>query len=71
MRHHYHINLFWSDEDGLWVADVPDLKSCAAFGDTPAQALAEVEHAMEAWLEAAHDTGLAVPAPRYRPVIHA
>jgi predicted RNase H-like HicB family nuclease len=41
----YHINLFWSELDGAWVADVPDLQSCSAFGDSPAQALAEVEKA--------------------------
>jgi predicted RNase H-like HicB family nuclease len=34
----YHINLFWSEPDGAWVADVPDLQSCSAFGDSPAQA---------------------------------
>ena len=46
----YHINLFWSEPDACWVADVPDLKSCSAFGDTPAEALAEVEEAIAAWL---------------------
>jgi predicted RNase H-like HicB family nuclease len=64
---HYAINVFWSDEDGLWVADVPDLKSCAAFGDTPEQALAEVRVAMEAWLEVARENGMPIPEPRYRP----
>jgi len=39
----YHINLFWSEADGAWVADVPDLQSCSAFGDTPAEALSEVK----------------------------
>src|SRR5438270_13154288 len=39
----YHINLFWSEADGAWLADVPDPQSCSAFGDTPADALAEVE----------------------------
>jgi hypothetical protein len=39
----YRINLFWSEADGARVADVPDLRSCAAFDDTPAQALAEIE----------------------------
>ena len=62
----YHIDLFWSDEDAAWVADVPDLKSCSAFGDTPAQALAEVEQAMEAWLDVAREDGLPIPEPRYR-----
>jgi predicted RNase H-like HicB family nuclease len=62
----YHINLFWSDIDGAWVADVPDLQSCSAFGDTPAEALAEVEKAMEAWLEVAREGGLPIPEPAYR-----
>ena len=39
----YHINLFWSDEDACWIADVPDLKPCSAHGDTPAEAIAEAE----------------------------
>jgi hypothetical protein len=38
----YALIVFWSDEDGSWVADVPDLKSCSAFGDTPEEAVAEV-----------------------------
>ena len=39
MQPRYHINVFWSPRDECWVADVPDLKSCAAFGDTPEEAL--------------------------------
>jgi predicted RNase H-like HicB family nuclease len=62
----YHINLFWSEADEAWVADVPDLQSCSAFGDTPAEALAEVEQAMEAWLEIAREDGLPIPEPVYR-----
>lgn len=61
----YHINLFWSEPDGAWVADVPDLQSCSAFGDSPAQALAEVEKAMEAWLDVAREDRLPIPEPRY------
>jgi predicted RNase H-like HicB family nuclease len=62
----YHIDLFWSEADGAWVADVPDLQSCSAFGDTPAEALAEVETAMAAWLDVAREDGLPIPEPRYR-----
>jgi predicted RNase H-like HicB family nuclease len=39
----YAIIVFWSEEDGSWVADVLDLKSCSAFGGTPEEALAEVQ----------------------------
>ena len=63
----YAINVFWSDEDGIWIADVPDLKSCAAFGKTPEEAVAEVCVAMAAWLDAAREAGLPIPEPRYQP----
>jgi predicted RNase H-like HicB family nuclease len=62
----YHIDVFWSEADGAWVADVPDLQSCCAFGDTPSEALAEVEQAMEAWLSVAQEEGLPIPEPTPR-----
>ena len=66
----YHINIFYSDEDGGYIADVPDLESCSAFGKTPSEALTEVERAKEAWIKAARDAGKSVPEPRYRPAIY-
>ena len=66
----YHINIFYSEEDGGYIADIPDLDSCSAFGATPEQALAEVERAKAAWLEAARAAGKPVPTPRYRPAIY-
>lgn len=67
----YHINLFYSDEDEGYIADVPDLDSCSAFGRTPKQALAEMEIAKAAWLAAARDSGRPIPEPQYRPAIYA
>jgi predicted RNase H-like HicB family nuclease len=64
----YHINIFWSDEDEGYVADVPDLEYCSAFGDTPQEALAEVLIAKELWLEVAREEGMEGPEPRYKPV---
>jgi predicted RNase H-like HicB family nuclease len=66
----YHFNIFWSDEDGGYVADIPDLAACSAFGSTPFEALAQVELAKEAWLEAAPAEGKPIPAPSYRPQRH-
>jgi len=66
----YHINLFYSEDDDGYIADIPDLQSCSAFGETPEQALQEVLKAKEAWLEAAHISGKPIPEPRYRPVIY-
>ena len=66
----YHINIFWSQEDNCYVADIPDLKYCSAFGATPEEALAEVLIAKEGWLEVAKEHGKPIPKPRYRPVIY-
>ena len=57
----YHINIFFSDEDGGYIADIPDLAYCSAFGKTPEQALAEVLKAKSAWIEAAQAEGKAYP----------
>ena len=67
----YHINLFWSEEDSHWVADIPDLKGCSASGDIPEEAAREVQIAKRLWLEVAQEKGKAIPEPRYRPAIYA
>jgi predicted RNase H-like HicB family nuclease len=63
----YAIIVYWSDEDGVWIADAPDLQSCAAHGSTPEQALAELRVAMDLWLEVARERGQPIPEPRYQP----
>ena len=71
MKSDYHINVFYSAEDGGYIADVPDLKSCSAFGATSEKALLEVLIAKEAWLAAARKNKKSNPEPRFRPVIYA
>lgn len=71
MNPRYHINVFWSDEDRCWIADVPDLRYCTSHGDTPAEALANIEDAMKGWLEIARKKGMPIPEPLYRPAIYA
>ncbi|MBY0112006.1 MAG: type II toxin-antitoxin system HicB family antitoxin [Phycisphaerales bacterium] len=66
----YHINVFFSTEDKGFIADVPDLKYCSAFGETPEKALREVMIAMRLWLETAKAAGKRIPKPRYRPAIY-
>ena len=65
----HHINVFYSDEDAAYVADIPDLEACSAFGATAEEALAEVELAKKAWIAAAREAGRPIPEPRYRPAI--
>ena len=66
----YHINIFHSEEDNGYIADIPDLDSCSAFGATHEQALAELGTARRAWLEAARAAGKPIPPPSYRPTIY-
>ena len=66
----YHINIFYSEKDGGYIADIPDLEACAAFGETPDEAFRVVEIAKEAWLKAAKAEYKPIPAPRYRPAIY-
>jgi len=62
----YHINIFYSPEDKGYIADIPDLSMCSAFGKTPQEALKEALRAKDAWLKAARATGKPIPKPRYR-----
>ncbi len=66
----YHINIFFSEEDEGYIADIPDLETCSAFGDTPEEALMELRLAQDAWLEVARAQGKPIPAPKYRPAIY-
>jgi antitoxin HicB len=59
----YRIEVFWSDEDD------PDLPMCSAHGLAPHEAVAEVEQAIEAWLDAARATGRLAPKPSRRPAL--
>jgi predicted RNase H-like HicB family nuclease len=66
----YHINIFYSEEDESYIADIPDLDFCSASGETPTEAIRELEVAKELWLEVARDRGDPIPEPKYRPVIY-
>jgi predicted RNase H-like HicB family nuclease len=67
----YHINVFWSDEDSCWIADVPDLRPCSGHGATPEEAMAHVQDAIQGWLAVARDRGFPIPEAKYRPAIYA
>ena len=66
----YHINIFYSEADGGYIADIPDLEACSAFGKTPTEALKQAEIAKKVWLEAARAEGKPIPRPKYRPAIY-
>jgi predicted RNase H-like HicB family nuclease len=66
----YPINIFYSEGDEGYIAAIPDLVHCSAFGNTPEEALLQALIAKKAWLDAAHAEGKPIPAPMYRPVIY-
>jgi len=53
----YEIVIYWSNEDKVFVAEVPDLAGCAAHGKTRQLALENAEQAIEAWLEVTREFG--------------
>ena len=59
----YPIIVFHTPSDGLWVAKVPDLPGCSAYGETPEEAVREVGIAMQGWLEVAREIGKPIPEP--------
>ena len=66
----YHINVFYSDEDDCYVADIPDLRFCSALGASAHEAVRQVEIAKAAWLKVAKERGKPIPKPKYRPAIY-
>jgi predicted RNase H-like HicB family nuclease len=70
MMKDYHINVFYSAEDACYVADIPDLRFCSAFGATAEEAVREVQIAKAAWLQVARKRVKPIPKPKYRPVIY-
>ena len=62
----YEIILYWSDEDGAFIAEVPELPGCLADGATRQEALANAEIVISEWLETARELGRPVPEPKGR-----
>jgi len=59
----YPVTIFYSEEDQGYIAVAPDLKGCSAFGESPQEALKELETAMELWLAVARQDSVPLPAP--------
>ncbi len=62
--HKYEIIIYWSHEDGVFVAVVPDLKGCLAHGKTQTEAVENINQAIELWIETAAEFGDEIPTPR-------
>lgn len=62
----YEINLYWSEQDQSFIAEVPDLPGCAADGETYQKALQNIEIIMQEWIETAQELGRKIPEPTQR-----
>ena len=68
---HYEIIIYWSEQDRVFIADVPELPGCMAHGATHEEALSNAKQAMSLWLEAARDEGQPIPNPRGHRLMYA
>ena len=66
MQAKYAVIIYWSEDDGAYIAEAPELAGCAADGATYAQALANIEVVIAEWIETALSLGRPVPEPRGR-----
>ena len=64
--HKYEVHIYWGHEDGLFIAEVPELPGCMAHGDSPRSALANAQDAIGLWLDTARELGREIPEPRGR-----
>lgn len=62
-EYRYPLEIFWSDADEAYICIAPDLPGCSAVGDTPQEAVQEMEIAMRLWIDAARSMGRTLPEP--------
>ena len=62
--HKYEIIFYWSNEDGAFVAEAPEIAGCAAHGDSQETALKHVNEGIDLWLGTALEFGDHIPEPR-------
>ena len=67
----YEIIIYWSDEDEVFVAEVPELPGCMAHGDSEQSALNNVKDAIQLWIETAREFGDPIPEPKGRRLMYA
>jgi antitoxin HicB len=60
------IDIFWSDEDATYIAVVPDIPSCTAWGDTYEEAPKEIKTAIRGNIDVATEFGHSIPRPKAR-----
>jgi predicted RNase H-like HicB family nuclease len=62
--HKYEIIIYWSNEDKVFVAEIPELPGCMAHGSTQEAALARANEAIQLWIDTAREFGDPIPEPK-------
>jgi len=62
--HKYEIIIYWSNEDQVFIAEVPELPGCMAHGDTQEAALSNANEAIQFWIDTAREFGRPIPEPK-------
>jgi predicted RNase H-like HicB family nuclease len=69
--HKYEIIIYWSREDQVFIAEVPELPGCMAHGNTQQEALSNADEAIQLWIDTAEEFGDPVPQPKEQRLIFA
>ncbi|MCP4358195.1 MAG: type II toxin-antitoxin system HicB family antitoxin [Chloroflexi bacterium] len=69
MNYKYEIIIYWSNEDQVFIAEVPELAGCMAHGDLPEMALTNAKEAIDLWLDTARKFNDPIPEPKGRRLI--
>ena len=71
MNSRYEIIMYWSKEDDVFIAEVPELPGCMAHGTTQVNALKNIQQAIDLWIDTAKETGKEIPEPKGRRLMYA
>lgn len=69
MSYKYEVIVYWSDEDAVFVAEVPELPGCLAHGDRPESAVRIAQQAIRLWIDTAKEFGDPIPVPKGRRLV--
>ena len=67
----YEIIIYWSNEDNVFIAEIPELPGCFAHGDSQVEALKNSQEAISLWLETAREFGDPIPKPKGSKLVYA
>lgn len=62
----YELIIYWSDEDQVFIAELPELPGCMAHGESQELALKNAQEAIQLWIDTANEFGEPVPVPKGR-----